>query len=49
VIETWIGTRHYFAINPRRLGEVRAQLDLLWSDALAAFARHVESEGAKTP
>ena len=49
VVETWIGTRHYFAINPRSLGDVRARLDLLWSDALASFARHVEKDEDKTP
>ncbi len=43
VVETWIGTRHYFAINPPALGEARAYLDRLWSDTLLAFARHVES------
>ena len=46
LIETWIGTRHYFAIDPAGLGEARAALDLLWSDALSAFKRHVEEEEA---
>ena len=44
VLETRQGTRHYFAIAPEGLGELRAYLDGLWSDALAAFARHVEKE-----
>ena len=44
VAETRHGTRHYFAIAPEGLGELRAYLDGLWSDALAAFARHVEKE-----
>jgi DNA-binding transcriptional ArsR family regulator len=44
VAETRQGTRHYFAIAPDGLGELRAYLDGLWSDALAAFARHVEGE-----
>src|SRR5512134_3558838 len=44
VAETRQGTRHYFAIAPDGLGELRAYLDGLWSDALAAFARHVESK-----
>jgi len=44
VAETRQGTRHYFAIAPEGLGELRAYLDGLWSDALAAFARHVERE-----
>lgn len=44
VAETRRGTRHYFAIAPEGIGELRAYLDGLWSDALAAFARHVESQ-----
>src|SRR5262245_31416351 len=44
VAETRQGTRHYFAIAPDGIGELRAYLDALWSDALAAFARHVEGE-----
>ena len=44
VAETRQGTRHYFAIAPDGIGELRAYLDALWSDALAAFARHVESK-----
>src|SRR4029453_7602756 len=44
VAETRAGTRHYFAISPEGIGELRAYLDALWSDALAAFARHLESK-----
>jgi DNA-binding transcriptional ArsR family regulator len=44
VAETRQGTRHYFAIAPDGIGELRAYLDGLWSDALAAFARHVEGK-----
>ena len=44
VAETRRGTRHYFAIAPEGIGELRAYLDGLWSDALAAFARHVEGK-----
>ncbi len=44
VAETRQGTRHYFAIAPEGIGELRAYLDGLWSDALAAFARHVEAK-----
>jgi DNA-binding transcriptional ArsR family regulator len=42
VAETRQGTRHYFAIAPEGIGELRAYLDRLWSDALATFAHHVE-------
>src|SRR5262245_45036942 len=41
VAETRHGTRHYFSIAPDGIGELRAYLDGLWGDALAAFARHV--------
>ena len=44
VTETRAGTRHYFAIAPEGIGELRAYLDGLWSDALAAFAHHVEGK-----
>src|SRR5262245_66488383 len=44
VAETRQGTRHYFAIAPEGIGELRAYLDGLWSDALAAFARHLEAK-----
>ena len=44
VAETRQGTRHYFAIAPEGIGELRAYLDGLWSDALTAFARHVEGK-----
>lgn len=40
VAETRHGTRHYFAIAPEGIGELRAYLDGLWSDALAAFGRY---------
>jgi DNA-binding transcriptional ArsR family regulator len=44
VAETRQGTRHYFAIAPEGLGELRAYLDGLWSDALTSFTLHVERE-----
>jgi DNA-binding transcriptional ArsR family regulator len=46
VAETRQGTRHYFAIAPEGIGALRAYLDDLWGDALAAFARHLEKEQA---
>lgn len=44
VAERREGTRHYFALSPAGLGELRAYVDGLWSDALAAFAAHVAKE-----
>ena len=49
VAEARRGTRHYFAIAPEGIGELRAYLDELWSDALAAFARHVDEGPDKEP
>lgn len=46
VAERREGTRHYFVIAPDGIGELRAYLDGLWSDALAAFARHGEGASA---
>ncbi|MCX9079562.1 MAG: metalloregulator ArsR/SmtB family transcription factor [Candidatus Methanoperedens sp.] len=46
VAETRAGTRHYFVLAPAGLGELRAYLDGLWGDALAAFAAHVAKVAA---
>jgi DNA-binding transcriptional ArsR family regulator len=44
VAETRQGTRHYFTIAPDGIAALRSYLDELWSDALAAFTRHVQQE-----
>jgi len=44
VTERREGTRHYFTLAPEGLGELRAYIDGLWSDALAAFAAHMAKE-----
>ncbi len=44
VAETRRGTRHYFALAPEGLRELRAYVDGLWGDALASFAVHIERE-----
>lgn len=46
VAERREGTRHYFTLSAEGLGELRAYIDGLWSDALAAFAAHVATERA---
>jgi hypothetical protein len=38
------GTRHYFRLNPRSLGELRAHIDSIWRDALTAFAEFANKE-----
>jgi DNA-binding transcriptional ArsR family regulator len=47
VAERRQGTRHYFSIAPEGIGALRSYLDELWSDALGAFARHVEKEQSR--
>lgn len=44
VLERRAGTRRYYSLNPATLGEVRAYVDGLWSDALAAFAQPESTE-----
>lgn len=46
-LEQWDGNHHYYRLNPAALIELRKDLDAMWTDALAAFARHVEKRTAK--
>lgn len=46
VTERREGTRHYFALAPEGLGELRAYIEGLWGDALQAFAAHVAKDSA---
>jgi DNA-binding transcriptional ArsR family regulator len=38
------GTRNIYQLDPRGLQHMRQWLDSMWTDALAAFAREVESD-----
>jgi DNA-binding transcriptional ArsR family regulator len=38
------GTRRIYAADPRALGELRAYVDGMWRDALAAMAKSIEEE-----
>jgi DNA-binding transcriptional ArsR family regulator len=40
------GTRHYYRLNPKSLAELRAHIDSMWRDALAAFSDFVEKENS---
>lgn len=40
------GTRRVYYIDPAGLGELRRWIDGFWDDALAAFKREVELQGA---
>jgi DNA-binding transcriptional ArsR family regulator len=33
------GTRRYYSLDPAALGELRAYVDALWTDALTAFSK----------
>lgn len=46
-LEQWDGNYHYYRLNPATLIELRKDLDAMWSDALTAFARHVEKRTAE--
>ena len=41
------GTRHYFRLNPKSLAEMRAHIDSMWQDALAAFSDIANKEAAE--
>ena len=44
VVETRQGTRHYFAIHPPAVVELRNYFEAMWQQALRAYARHVATE-----
>jgi DNA-binding transcriptional ArsR family regulator len=46
VIDTRDGSRRLYSVNPDGVGAMRAYLDRFWNDALAAFKRAAEQEGA---
>jgi len=41
------GTRHYFHLNPKSLAELRAHIDTMWRDALAAFSEFANKEASQ--
>jgi|SRR5579864_9164375 len=48
------GSRHYFHLNPATLAELRAHIDGMWQDALAAFSEYskehsTQERKARTP
>jgi DNA-binding transcriptional ArsR family regulator len=44
VEEEWLGTRHYFRLDPKSLAELRAHIDSMWKDALIAFSEFANKE-----
>ena len=47
ITERRAGTRRIYAADPRALGELRAYVDGMWRDALAAMAKSIDEENAK--
>jgi DNA-binding transcriptional ArsR family regulator len=47
VVERREGTRRIYAADPRALGELRAYVDGMWRDALAAMAKQIDEENGR--
>jgi DNA-binding transcriptional ArsR family regulator len=43
VIDRAVGTRRIYQVNPAGVAALRAYLDQIWSEALDAFQRYVET------
>jgi len=41
------GTKHFFRLDPKSLAELRAHIDAMWRDALAAFSDFTSKETPK--
>ena len=44
VVDSQIGARHVYQLNPSGLGALRTHLDRFWDQALAAYAATAESD-----
>jgi DNA-binding transcriptional ArsR family regulator len=44
VIDTRMGTRHIYQLDPNGVGALRAYLDRFWSRSLAAFKSAIEQQ-----
>jgi DNA-binding transcriptional ArsR family regulator len=44
VRDEWRGTSHYFSLDPQGFEAVRRYADLMWQDALNAFADYVNEQ-----
>lgn len=47
VAEERRGTKHFFRLDPKSLAELRAHVDAMWRDALAAFSDFTSKETRK--
>jgi DNA-binding transcriptional ArsR family regulator len=47
VVETRVGTRHYFAVDAGSARALRDYFQSMWERALAGYAAHVEREERK--
>jgi len=44
VRDEWRGTSHYFSLDPQGFEAVRQYAELMWQDALSAFADYVNEQ-----
>jgi DNA-binding transcriptional ArsR family regulator len=44
VRDEWRGTSHYFSLDPQGFDAVRQYAELMWQDALNAFAEYVNEQ-----
>ena len=49
VRDEWRGTSHYFSLDPHGFDAVRKYADLMWQNALNAFAEYVNEQGSPPP
>ena len=49
VRDEWRGTSHYFSLDPHGFEVVRKYADLMWQDALDAFAEYVNEQVSPPP
>jgi DNA-binding transcriptional ArsR family regulator len=47
VVDSAVGTRRLYRVNPAGVAAIRAYLDRTWDQALAAFAAAVEQDNAE--
>lgn len=49
VRDEWRGTSHYFSLDPHGFDAVRKYADLMWQNALNAFAEYVNEQVSLPP
>jgi DNA-binding transcriptional ArsR family regulator len=49
VRDEWRGTSHYFSLDPHGFEAVRRYAEIMWQDALNAFAAYVDQQVGPSP